>query len=49
MRFNGLLVRENLPAVSAIEAGPLLITYVYEPLRMVLDYAWHPTRMEEEL
>lgn len=49
MRFNGLLVRENLPAVSAIEAGPLLITYVYEPLRMVLDCAWHPTRKEEAL
>lgn len=49
MRFNGLLVRENLPAVSTIKAGPLLIAYVYEPLRMVLDYAWHPTGKEEEL
>ena len=49
MRFNGLLVRENLPAVSTIKVGPILIAYVHEPFRMVLDYAWYPTRKEEEL
>lgn len=37
VRFNGLCVRKSLIAVSTIKAGPLLVVYVYRPLRMVPD------------
>lgn len=49
LRFNGLLVRKSLTVVGTVKAGLLLIVYEYGPLRMILEYAWHPTRKEEEL